>query len=465
MFLNVFLFATFNASFIVWGSFFISALILLVIIIYHLYFEKNYSPFLSSYIVFTVLFFLVAPITQIDSFFGIKNPKFVTLFPYREDLVIYANGLISLFNIIFIIFYIQLKKALPVVRSKSINKKNKKILPLTIFTILVLSIIVFIISYDFILEEFSRPSWVKSKTSIMMLLTWKKVLFMIPFGGILLCFQYFKKGNKNKSNYINIIFFLCLLIVILFWFKNPFTEKRNALGPIYISLIFLFIPKILNTNIKMLSFLFFSMIILFPLSAIVTHSDATFLQIYSNPWILIQQMKGGGITEAFATLNYDAFANIMATIDYVNKYGFSYGYQFLGGILFFIPRSIWESKPLSTGQLVGEHLINDYGFSFSNLSNPLVSESFINFGLIGVILTAIILAYILIRMILWLENDDYLKKIMAFYLAMHLVFFLRGDFTNGYSYYIGTLFGVIIIPKMIEYLIKQLTFIKKDARG
>ncbi len=461
MFLNVLLLATFSTTIMVWVSFFLSSLILILITLYHLYFEKNYSPFISSYIVFTFLFFLAAPITQIDSFLGVNSPKFITNFPYRENLVIYTNVLISMFNIIFITSYIQFKKYLREHNYKSITPINQKLLPLTIFIITFLSILIFIFSFDFVLSEFSRPSWIKSKESVMVLLTWKKVLFMVPFGGVLLCFQYLKKRNKKISNHINIIIFLCILFILLFWFKNPFTEKRNALGPIYISLIYLLSPRLLNSNIKTVSFLFFSMIILFPLSAILTHSDATFLQVYNNPWILVEQMKGGGITEAFGTLNYDAFANTMATIDYVNKYGFSYGFQFLGSILFFIPRSIWVSKPLSTGKLVGEHLINDYGFGFDNLSNPLVSESFINFGIIGIILTAIFFAFILIRMMSWLQSDNYLKKIMAFYLAIHLIFLLRGDFTNGFSYFIGPLVGVILIPKSIEIFIKELLLFSK----
>ena len=172
-------------------------------------------------------------------------------------------------------------------------------------------------------------------------------------------------------------------------------------------------------------------------------------------------MKGGGIVTAFNTLNYDAFSNIGATIDYVNKYGFSYGYQFLGGLLFFIPRIIWTNKPFSTGQVVGEHLIDDYGFNFSNLSNPLVSESFINFGIIGIIITPIILAIVVIHMIKWLRSDNYLKKIMAFYFAMHLIFLLRGDFSNGFTYFIGPLIAVVYFPKIIERIIKELLIFSK----
>jgi hypothetical protein len=453
--LTLLMFITFKTSILVWISFSVSSLILLLITIYHLYYEKKYSPFLSAYIVFSFLFFLAAPISQINSLYGIEDPKFVNFFPFKEGFIYYANLLICVFNIIFIFSYLYFKKRLKNYIPEAIINENQKHLPFTILIILGLSFLVFFGSIQFVQDEFSRPSWVKSPNSVATLLVWKKFLFMIPFAGIILCFQYFKKDNKIKGNLINIILFLSLFTLLIIWFKNPFTEKRNALGPIYLSIIFLAIPKLFNTNLKTLSFLFFVMIIVFPLSAIITHSDATFIEIYYNPIILIQQMKGGGVSDAFNTLNYDAFGNIMATIDYVQKFGFSYGYQLLGGVLFFIPRAFWTTKPYSSGQVIGEHLINDFGFGFSNLSNPLVSESFINFGWIGVLVFPVILAYVFIQMIKWLQSKNYLKKTMAFYFAMHLIFLLRGDFTNGFSYYISPLIIVLFLPKFIEILTKE----------
>lgn len=447
---------TFKTNIFVWLSFLFSTVIISVITIYHLYYEKNYSPFLSSYIVFNFLFFLAAPISQIGSFYGIDNPKFVTYFPYKENLVIYTNLLITLFNIIFITSYIYLKQRLyfnyepkkePVFKART--------LPFLIFILSIISLSVVVISYGFIKEELIRPNWLISETSVASLLLWKKFLFFIPFATIALCFQYFNKENKKTSNYINIVLCLGLMLAVLFWFKNPLTEKRNALGPIYISLIYLFFPIFLNKNIKTLSFLFFSMIILFPLTAIITHTDATLSEIYRNPMILIIKMKGGGITDALGTLNYDAFANITTSINYVNEHSFSCGYQLLGGLFFFIPRSLWRSKPISSGQLIGEYLVDDFGFNFTNLSNSLVSESFLNFGLIGVLFFPLMLAYILIILSKWLKGSDYLKKIMAFYFAIHLIFFLRGDFTNGFSYYIGPLLAVVVFPKVIQFLIKE----------
>jgi hypothetical protein len=462
--LIILLFFNFDTSLLVWVSFFVNAIVLLCITIYHLYFEKDYSPFLSSFIVFTFLFFIAAPITQISSFYNQSTPKFVHFFPYKESLVLYANFLILLFNVCFITFYIRFKKKISF-RKREISLFRKKTLPFSIAVILCICLLIFFTSYNFVIEEFSRPSWLKSSNSVMVLLLWKKFLFFIPLSGICLCFQYFNKTLKNKSNYKDIIVFLVLFIAILFWFKNPLIEKRNALGPIYITLIFLFIPRLLNNNVKILSFLFFSMIILFPLTAILTHSDASFLEIYNNPMILIKEMKGGGITEAFTTLNYDAFSNITVTLELISKEGFSFGYQLLGGVLFFFPRSIWTSKPISSGELVGDYLVENYQYNFTNLSNSFLSESFLNFGLLGIIIFAIVLAYMLNYFIFWLKSENYLKKTMAFYFSIHLIFFLRGDFTNGFSYYVGPLLAVLLIPWLVETIIKELLLLKKTNIG
>lgn len=459
MLVSVLLFIFFKASPTVWISFLGNGILLLGITIYHLYYEKTFSPFLSSFIVFNFLFFLVAPMVQIDSFYGLEKPKFANFFPYEERLTIFTNVLIFIFNTVFFISYVSLKK---MIRPTTIEYKSLKsnILPLTIMMVLVLSIAIFFSSFNFTLEEIKTPNWIENNVSVFELLLWKKVLFLVPLGGIILCFYFFQNGSKIEMNKLVVALSFVIFILLIFWFKNPFTEKRNSLGPVYICLLFLFFPNLLNSNIKMLSFLFFTMIIIFPLTSIFTHTDATFAEIYNRPMILLDEMKGGGIIKTFSTLHYDAFSNIMATMDYVVKNGFSFGFQLLSAFLFFIPRSIWEWKPNSTGKLIGEYLIDDYNFQFSNLSNPLVSEGYINFGVIGVILGAIILAYVIMLMLRWFNSNHYLRKYLALYFAIHLMFLLRGDFTNGFAYFIGALLGALVIPIAIEYLLKR-AFIKK----
>ncbi|WP_144668847.1 hypothetical protein [Dokdonia sp. Hel_I_53] len=300
-----------------------------------------------------------------------------------------------------------------------------------------------------------RANWMPASVSTVTLLLWKKVLFIIPLAGVVLCVEYYRKVKQTPLNQLYLLLVLVAFIIILFWFKNPLVEKRNALGPIYITLIYLFLPRLLNSNVRSTSFMFFSMVIVFPLSAFFTHTTSSLKDIIKKPRLLVEQFEGEGINEVFNTLHYDAFINISATVDYVKHEGFVYGEQLLSAFLFFVPRSMWESKPINTGPLVGEYLIKQYDFHYSNLSNPMVSEGYINFGIFGVILMAIAIAYTVVYLLTWLEGTHYLKKMMAFYFAIHLLFFLRGDFTNGFSYYVGTMIGVLGVFKITDFLIKN----------
>ena len=450
-----FLFGTFTASSEVWFSFFVSALVVTVIFIYHLFLERAYSPFIAAYLVFTVLFFLVAPMIQIDSF-ATKTPEFATNFIYKPELAVFANALVILFNSVFFLMYYNLKRLKWSSSAPRLTAKSREVLPLTIVSLVILTLFVFVISIPFILDEYSRPNWQVSSYSIMHLLIYKKVFFLIPFAGLILCVQYFRDYKKLSKNTLIILGCLLFFGVLLFWFKNPLTEKRNALGPIYIGLVFLMLPKLLNTNVKTLSFLFFSMVIAFPVFSILTHTDATFAEILKDPGVVFEEMKHTGLVTTFSSLNYDAFSNMMASIEMIRDQGFAIGYQLLSGLLFFVPRSLWTGKPYGSGQVVGDYLIDTYDFNFNNLSNPLVSEGYINFGILGVILMAIGLAVAIQILSKWLRGSDLLKRLMAFYFAIHLIFLLRGDFANGYSYYIGTLVGVLLIPKTIQFIIKQL---------
>ena len=453
--LSSILFMTFKANVFVWISFFISFSIISLITYYHVVLEKDYSPFLSAYIVFNYLFFLLAPIIQIGSFDANVN-TFATQFVYDVGLTLKTNTLIILFNLIFLISYIYFKKINRGEINRIIAPPKNTFLPLTVLSLVIFSLIIFILSFNFVIAEFSRPNWMKFTYSIFQLLVLKKVFFLIPLAAIILCVQYFKNHFKINANSLIIFVSMLVSIALLLWFKNPLVEKRNALGPIYITLIFLFYPKVLNTNLKTLSFLFFAMILFFPLFQIFTHIDYSLEAIINNPYLIAKEFSNTEFVTTFNTLNYDAFSNISATINYVSKYGLSFGYQLLSGLLFFVPRAIWSSKPISTGELVGEHLIEDYGFNFSNLSNPLVSEGYINFGWSGVILLSVILAFVTVRLLIWLKRPDQLKRIVAFYFAIHLIFLLRGDFTNGYTYFIGTAIGILVIPKLVHKSIQLL---------
>lgn len=419
----------------------------MVIMYYHFFLEKDYSPFLSAYLIFSLLFFIIAPLAQIYT----ETKVYVNNFPYHWLEAIRANFYILLFNITFFISYMVLKKHHKVVR----NYEIKKTLPFDILVILVLSILILVFNIDYIQEKLMTPTWklqYDNNKSIKIIIS--KVLFSVPLAGVALCVMYFKKKNVNAVNWITVLVSVCIFLLLIIVFKNPFMEKRSGLGPIYFCLIFLFIPKLLNSNIKTTLILYFSLIVLMPLLAVFTHVNSSFSEVVKNPALLFKSLNGEVLLSNFDTLNFDAYANFLATIEYVSVEGFSFGQQLTSAFLFFVPRSMWQNKPHTTGQVIGDYLIENHSFWFNNLSNPFISEAYLNFGIIGIILFAFILAFVITKAILFLKSKDYLKKTLAFFLAIHLIYFLRGDFTNGFSQLILVGFGIYIIPKMIVFVFK-----------
>lgn len=65
-----------------------------------------------------------------------------------------------------------------------------------------------------------------------------------------------------------------------------------------------------------------------------------------------------------------------------NQTDFLYGESYLGALLFFIPRSIWNDKPHGTGYYVGR---NVFGLSQAGVPPGETAEAYYNFGFFGLI--------------------------------------------------------------------------------
>lgn len=424
-------------------------LVVFMMTLYYLLKDKKFAPILAAFIVFNFLFFIIAPMIQIHQIYESGNLRLVTKLIYKDYLIIKTSIFVLVFNMIFFVSYRYFNAMKYKIKTYSQNPN----LSFHIFVFFIISIIILIANYNHILNEYLSNNYFSLEgTSKSALLIKEKIILMIPFPAFILGVYYIKKFKKPKNFYIILILTGLLLLLILL-IKNPLTEKRNALGPIYITIAFLLTPKLLNTNFKSLIFLFFSMVIIFPTVSLITHSGYSLEKLINKPELLLVQLKNHGIVHTFITLNYDAFINFSATIEHVENDSFSYGEQLSGAVFFFVPRKIWTSKPISSGEFIGNYLVNNYGdpsnpYSFTNLSNPFVSEGYLNFGLLGVILFAILLAFFMVRMVNWINGDDPLKIAAGFYASIHLIFFLRGDFTNGYAFLVASFIVILLIPKI-----------------
>jgi hypothetical protein len=100
----------------------------------------------------------------------------------------------------------------------------------------------------------------------------------------------------------------------------------------------------------------------------------------------------------------------------------------LGSLLFFVPSSIWGSKPLATGIFLADYLIANYSMWFTNLSAPLAAEGYLDFGPGGVVAYAGALAWFVMFLNRQaVRRDGRVGFPMAIYASVFLMIVLRGS--------------------------------------
>ena len=82
--------------------------------------------------------------------------------------------LVCLFNIIFFASYIFLKRYKPLRQIPTFSKDSERALPLTLITVGVVCVLIFVLSLEFVLDEVRRPSWKGSIFPTIVILFWKK---------------------------------------------------------------------------------------------------------------------------------------------------------------------------------------------------------------------------------------------------------------------------------------------------
>ncbi|SET31301.1 hypothetical protein SAMN05216348_11516 [Olsenella sp. KH3B4] len=156
----------------------------------------------------------------------------------------------------------------------------------------------------------------------------------------------------------------------------------------------------------------------------------------------------------FLSGNYDAYSTFFWVTNYCSDVSITYGRQLLGALLFFIPRAIWPTKPVPSGQMIFEY----YGRAFTDIACSLPAEGYLNFGIFGVFLFAIVFA-LLVRKIdggYWMARirADYmpLKTINLYYpFLLSLVFYLlRGALMTTMTFVIGYLVAFACVVAAIR---------------
>jgi hypothetical protein len=94
-------------------------------------------------------------------------------------------------------------------------------------------------------------------------------------------------------------------------------------------------------------------------------------------------LQTDSVWRMISTKDYDQFTMLANTLGFTRDEGLTWGTQFLGALLFWVPRVLWPNKPLDSGVEVGQWMSSVN----VNLSSPLWAEAWINFGVAGVVVT------------------------------------------------------------------------------
>lgn len=214
-----------------------------------------------------------------------------------------------------------------------------------------------------------------------------------------------------------------LLFVAALVISNPISTARFWFGSVMLTLMMLMLNWRKGAYLSWIAGYLVLFIVVFPYSDLFRNDlDATV-----NPQKISEVMETKG--------DYDAFQMLLNTTQYVDNFGTTHGKQLLGALFFFVPRSIWPSKAVGSGQHVAESM----GYSFTNLSSPLWAEAHINFGYAGIVLLFALYGYLSG----WLQGrfrQAIRSGVLTHYhllvpfLSAYQFFLLRGDLMNGIAY-------------------------------
>jgi hypothetical protein len=233
-----------------------------------------------------------------------------------------------------------------------------------------------------------------------------------------------------------IIFFSLFFIALLFC--NPLSLNRFQVATYYFPILIYL--KIFRTPYAF--FIFFIISILYITNFLNFFRYHEFSDYNINNFFNLDHLSAG---------HFDAYQNITVIIE--NNF-ISNGSNLLSAIFWFIPRSIFESKNIGSGEIIA-NLLN---YNFSNIAVSFLAEGYVAFGLFGVFLFALFLGIVVgnLDQIAWsfiFKNKKTTFLYYYYFLFGQIFILLRGDLLSGFSFFMS--FALTFIFVLLVFKIKQ----------
>ncbi|MCX7842836.1 MAG: O-antigen polysaccharide polymerase Wzy family protein [Clostridia bacterium] len=391
--------------------------------------------------VFFFVFMYIAPVIQM------ADGRFPNTFTPGKTEILTTNVLILMFVIVIMFFEAKKRKPssepyIKKVHSVSVDYNNSGMIT-WLFILSCLSVL-------YLLSPQARAAYLQAENGKAMGLILKHFVAMIPVS-LLAYLLSLEKSTRSKLH--NIYFIVSLVLVLIA--KNPFNEKRNALGPIYLGIVFgCILTGWVVSNSRFLLLNTVIMFVAFPFMKAFTHNQDGDYFTQASTFDFIRELKG---------LDFDAWSNIAATVHYVANNGHLFGQQLAATLFFWVPRNIWPSKPDYTGKLIAGYLTENYSMWFENLSNPIISEAYIDFGVIGIIIYAVFISLVVSKLNKLFNTSSYSSFISVFF-SYYLIFIFRGALMSAVAYSVGSFLAIVVVPQIIKKIFEATSFRTNNIR-
>lgn len=378
--------------------------------------------------VFVYMFFFLAPIVQIKF-----SAYFPNSLPILKEDVIKANMVVLVWNVVYLLLRRRGRPGsradTPTAEKSGLEFVGKGVrAAYFLFSLTVFLATIALFKTDFFLGFADYGAVIGDKS---LLLITNITVQGAVFANWLFAFD----RRRNVRHHVWINFYFILSTIILIHQLSPFNTNRSYLGFCMILIVYLFYSHKVKPG-PFIWVIFSGLLLVFPF---LNYFRYGFKGIEIPP---LDHLMFDQLTE----LHFDAFSNMIATFKYVDAYGMAFGYQMLGVFLFFVPRSLWTGKPLSSGEAVGDFIATRYEMDFSNISNPIPSEFYLNFGWAGIVAGAAIIAWLVNKLEAGTGRSRYAHALIAGFLFV----IFRGDLMNAFAYCSGTYIIMVYVPTMMS---------------
>ncbi|MBN9795623.1 hypothetical protein DMP17_44715 [Pseudonocardia sp. TMWB2A] len=216
-------------------------------------------------------------------------------------------------------------------------------------------------------------------------------------------------------------------VALLMIYVNPLANSRfTSVAALCCCIIAVFRPKrplagTIVAAVAVAGFLF-----VYPLTYALRNSTAGSVTFDISDW-------GGQ--------DFDGFQQVINTVLYVEQQGLEYGSTLLSGLLFAVPRSIWEGKETPASITIAEFR----GYYFTNLSLPFPAELYLNCGLALTVVLMAGLGYVSERIDQgWLTGNVSVMSVIAPLVATQQLGLLRGP-VGSLAPVIGSVVVVVLL--------------------